>query len=74
MYKSLILSKIQAVKASRDSGIKYKTFENSLFFTKIIYLGERLQPICKDCKEIGHYSKNYYKCRLFKEDKADNGK
>ncbi|KAG2202838.1 hypothetical protein INT46_000497 [Mucor plumbeus] len=53
MYKSLILNKIQAVKASRGSG-------------------ERPQSTCKDCKEIGHYNKKYYKCKLFKEDKADD--
>ena len=28
MYKSLILNKIQAVKESRESGIKYKDFKN----------------------------------------------
>ncbi|KAG2189621.1 hypothetical protein INT46_005622, partial [Mucor plumbeus] len=53
MYKSLILNKIQAVKASRESG-------------------ERPQPTCKDCKEIGRYNKKYYKCKLFKEGKADD--
>ncbi|KAG2191846.1 hypothetical protein INT46_010558 [Mucor plumbeus] len=33
---------------------------------------ERPQPTCKDCKEIGHYNKKYYKCKLFKEGKADD--
>jgi hypothetical protein len=73
MYKSLILNKIQAVLLSRVSGIKHKVLKISLLFTSIIGLGERPQPKCKDCKKIGHYNKNYYKCKLFKEDKADDG-
>ena len=64
---------IQAVKASKESGKKYNIFENGLLFTSIINLGERPQPTCKDCKEIGCYNKNYYKCKFFKEDKADDG-
>ena len=60
---------IQAVKASKESGKKYNIFENGLLFTSIINLGERPQPTCKDCKEIGHYNKNTINASFLKRTK-----
>jgi hypothetical protein len=44
-----------------------------LLFASNIDLEERPQPTCRYYKEIGRYNKKYYKCKLFEEDKADDG-
>lgn len=36
--------------------------------------GSTSTQVCKDCKEAGHFSKAYYKCRLYKKDSADDGR
>ena len=32
-----------------------------------------LDMICKDCHESGHANNHYFKCKLYKEESADDG-
>lgn len=51
MYKQIIIDKILSVKQKRLSGEGASS----------------IKTVCKDCNEIGHYFKNYYKCKLYKQ-------
>jgi hypothetical protein len=33
-----------------------------------------LDVTCVDCGENGHYTKKYFKCKLFEDDSADQGR
>ncbi|KAI9478082.1 MAG: hypothetical protein EXX96DRAFT_608665 [Benjaminiella poitrasii] len=57
MYKSAIKRKKDATLRKREQ----KSTSSSSDGTK-----------CKDCEELGHYGKHFYKCKLYKEATADD--
>jgi hypothetical protein len=69
MYKFLILNKIQAVKASRESGIKYKNFEKQLVIYKHYSFRGAATANMQGLLRIGCYNKNTINANFLKTTK-----
>ena len=79
MFKSIIKKKKVSVFSDTsqteevNDAFKGKNFFY-IFASLYLYNTAVLLDItCKDCQEQGHASKNYYKCKLYKEITADDG-
>ncbi|KAI7901772.1 uncharacterized protein BX663DRAFT_543717 [Cokeromyces recurvatus] len=53
----------------RSGIIKIK---KEMIFNNLLVFNEA-NAKCTDCEEVGHFNKNYYKCKFYKGAAADDG-
>ncbi|KAL4213962.1 hypothetical protein AB4K20DRAFT_1966716 [Rhizopus microsporus] len=74
MYKAIVLNKIRSVKEKR--AIVAASGEDKYIFPANTIKGycesSASTSVCKDCEEVCHFSKNYFKCKLYKQASAND--